>query len=739
MPNAGCHQRALWLATPFFVIAYVLMLMFFREVDVYHRHFFDTGTMVAVYQWVRLVLAAYLGWMVYAVGWGVLKLACGRIMLADLNGLQRFVFSFFTGIGVLSAVMLALGLAGLYSHTLAVSLSLAVVVVSAKHFVVCVEGMAASLKRAWRDNGQHPLVVLTGLFVFFYLVIRGLYPGGGHDYFTHYFYYYQQVIDTGSVLPGAVWYHFFYSKGAGLYFLAMLLSDPLAPQLAGLVFVMAGAVLVYAILAESFAGTPWPWAAAGLFVALMTYTHSDAVVSWGYLEKLHVASGICLFGALWCFARLRVAPSRGCWLAFAGAVFATVAMTLPLGGVLGLYFLCYAPRCWRVALTAMVMTGAAMIAMLGINWWVTGLPSDQVIAYVWPWLDFDTLAQALGLGEVVQLYHTHTQLGQEKLSLGFTLLAYLPFYLRLNMLLPLLLVVVFFYLRRQRASWLVPAAARWLGVLVGVYGVLALAGGREQFDSFHRLSVFMVAPVIALLMLLVAVAARTVEREVAPKQFAFAVVVLTVLSAWPLSKVSLMSQESFRLLAGKVSLHDAYADQRGWPGRQPWGGIYPAAEKAWEIAGRNTRIWSFHVISYCMLPDCRMESYMSFRLSPRWDAVMFGAPEQARAILQEEGLDYFFFSTKMPLESVLPRAPLFDPAQMGRFFSVRWTDGTSWLLTWKTPGLPVPDAVFTQEFTRAVAESETAQRFDFEGTKELFERVREQGNNVLRQWGEKSP
>ena len=61
--------------------------------------------------------------------------------------------------------------------------------------------------------------------------LRGFYPGGGGDYYTHYFYYYLAVIQNHGLAPNDVWYHYYYSKGSGLAFLGMLLSDPEAPAL----------------------------------------------------------------------------------------------------------------------------------------------------------------------------------------------------------------------------------------------------------------------------------------------------------------------------------------------------------------------------------------------------------------------------------------------------------------------------------------------------------------------------
>ena len=62
------------------------------------------------------------------------------------------------------------------------------------------------------------------------LLRRGLFPGGSGDYYTHYFYYYLEVLKNHGLAPNDVWYHYYYSKGSGLVFLGMLLTDPEAPR-----------------------------------------------------------------------------------------------------------------------------------------------------------------------------------------------------------------------------------------------------------------------------------------------------------------------------------------------------------------------------------------------------------------------------------------------------------------------------------------------------------------------------
>jgi hypothetical protein len=154
------------------------------------------------------------------------------------------------------------------------------------------------------------------------------------------------------------------------------------------------------------------------------------------------------------------------------------------------------------------------------------------------------------------------------------------------------------------------------------------------------------------------------------------------------------------LWRGQFSIKEAYQNEQGWPGRLPWGGVYPAMETVWKIIGPGTRVWSFHIHATCMLPDCNVQGVSSFRFSPSWNRVYFGTAQEARDILQAEGLNYFFFSKELriPAADPLPTSPLFAPDSMKRYLGIRWTDGTSYLLTWSGPGIEPISAQFLDDW-----------------------------------------
>lgn len=93
--------------------------------------------------------------------------------------------------------MLALGYLGLYTWPVAVVITLPFVILS--YAPACAAGgdfyraLAATRKKK-PENFSWLLPSLAGTAFVVSLLVKGLYPDGGHDYFTHYFYYLHAAI-----------------------------------------------------------------------------------------------------------------------------------------------------------------------------------------------------------------------------------------------------------------------------------------------------------------------------------------------------------------------------------------------------------------------------------------------------------------------------------------------------------------------------------------------------------------
>lgn len=767
-------QLAPYLLATCLAAGYLYLLFWFASTNFYAEHFFDHGAPIRHYAKARLAFIPYMAWLVYAVGAGSIALGCGQAALKVLPAWERYPLGFVAGAGVWHALLFPIGLAGLDIKPVAVGLTLCVMAASVPHLGACVaealrrtptllniapiisvgcERSGASKSVSQRDHRfllqlsvdlrlvpvaalGMAMIAVASLFI----LVKGLYPAGGHDYYLHYFPFYMQVIQSGSILPNDVWYQFYYSKGAGLYFLAMLLSDPLAPQLVTTGFVGAAALMVFAFLKRAAPGTVLPWVGMLLYGMMFIYTpgpiQNMREGGWGDLEKIHELSAVLMLGIVWITFRLfgDAGCDKGPWiLALHLAIVAVGLLLLPELLLVGAYLTGYG--LWFVvrrrqsrallAFAAAVTAGLTLLGVAAVNYCYTGFPSDQGLPVLWRYAD---LQKILEWGVIFELLLTHMGLASwasVAAPRSWDLVFLIAGYLRLELWWPLAapaLVLIAFRFPRARARLTMgrviqPAALAalvWFAVVV-VFGAL-FGGGRMQTISFYRMSSFSYAPMLCLVLLLWVPALAT-GVQTSSRWLTFAAVGVLgfagLAAADIVTKVTLTAMRDLvasviknadNFWLGRFSLKDAYQNQQGWPGREPWGGIYPGIEMPWRIVGPHQRIWSFHVHSYCMLPGCNVQTVQAFRFSPHWATVYFDTPERAAAVLRSEGLNYFFFSTELgEVPDLLESSPLFAPDQVSKYLGVRWTDGRNYLLSWVGPDTtPLdPDVLIRHKFYAA--------------------------------------
>jgi len=260
-----------------------------------------------------------------------------------------------------------------------------------------------------------------------------------------------------------------------------------------------------------------------------------------------------------------------------------------------------------------------------------------------------------------------------------------------------------------------------------VFVGLAVVAGRAQTISYYRYATFIVAIAIAAGVLAWSVAAQgTWLGRVARNKYVAILVLLGCLAVVrDLTQPFALLQYASAFATGRYSVDNAYDTQFGpWP-KTIWPATYKGARGAYEVVGPGTRIWAFHVHMYCMLPRCRVESYHSFMMTPQWDRVMFGSAEEAKQILQDSGHNYFLFSAEDAIADPLPASALFHPDHIAEHLGIRWTDGTSSLLTWLGPDTKPLDADWLAVYRRSVEKSGAVQGYPTEAMKAIFARLRE--------------
>jgi hypothetical protein len=734
-----------------FAVPYVAALFWFHDVDVYHRHFSESGWIVGAYNAFRLLFIFYLFWIVEAAGALLLHLAAGA-ELAETAIFERLALCFFTGAGAWHVGMLGLGYLNLYTAPVAIVLTLPFVILSygdAREAAFTLYGAVGDCRTriSQRDTGTSgPLALglLAAAFVML-LLVKGLYPGGNVDYFTSYFRYFESVIAHHGIWPNQVWYHYFYDKGAGLFFLAMLLTDPLAPQLVTFCFMAAAALVIFFACRTTAPNTHWPFIATLLFVVIYIYTPN-----WAEFEKTHELTTTLIIAGIWAaggaFARCGIRPNRlwpiAATAAFAAAVIVTPPIAVVFGAIFGLLFIWYYAAGdrfrARLAFYFAAIVGALLLGTFAVNYATAGIFSDLSVLSPWRFSNVEKLDRLDTLPMVLEWTWTVSWNVADYAPLS-RVLKVLDQTSRFDLVYPFVdgamaVAIVAFFVRHRDGRWAGPwHAPHQVGILlaaVPVFVAVALTGGRLHFDSFYRFASFMVPLVlvgsVSLWGLPISGANPRFVRIAHDHRlpflvFALCLVTITIASH-PARLFSTILPRAAQFAVGALSIDTAYTLQP-FPFPLAENGIFSGARGAYAVVGPGIAIWTMHhAITYCMLPGCQMESFREYAL-PDWAKIMFGSPEQGREALQASGHDYFLFVRNLPIVDCLPLSPLFSPDNIAQFLGIRWTDGTTVLLTWLAPGVKPLDAAWMGAYRHAVEQSDIVRRFPYEEMKQIFARL----------------
>jgi hypothetical protein len=712
-----------------FIAPYLLLMVWFHAVDVYDWHFSDTGAEIFVYNCSRVLFIFYLFWMIETAGLALLRVVASKAM-TRIGRLERLTCGFFVGAFVWHIALLFLGYFSLYTVPVALVITVPVVAASFSDVRATYRDVMRSVRddgAPRRNFGPGPLgwlvAAIAALDLVVLLLVKGLYPGGGHDYYTHYFYYFQAVIKNHSLWPNDVWYHYYYDKGAGLYFLGILLTDPLAPQLVTFSFFVAATSALYLLLRRIAPGTLWPLVGVVQFIGIYIYTPGSSFLywgngGWGEFQKTHELVAALVVGALW--ATIEALSSAGAkrrlWLISAAATIATsVIINVTIGAFFGGLFMLLTlyngvRRRLEQSLICIVLGAAAslpVVLTLILNQWTTGLADDQGILLFWHFANLEKLARWGVLPLIFNLIQGLQGMTSGSVPVVSTdSLIFLVQSFRLDLVAPMLIGGLIFAtpsLLRGRGN---EAIAIPLTVIIAAtltFTTIALVVGRAQQVSFYRYASF--ATSIAIVSGILAWnAARSddpfsrLSRNRLIAVVAMAVCALTYFQ--PRATLKTLNH-GVHFAFGAYSIDTAYQTQTGLP---PFA-IYSGARGAYQAIGPGIPIWALFNHAYCMLPGCLVGEYPGFILTRDWYSVMYGTPQEAEKALQVANHNYFLFTRE---DSI--------------------TDGTSTLLTWLGPDVTPLDPAWLAQYRSAVERSPTVAAYPYQGMKHILSRINSTSN-----------
>jgi len=712
---AATFTKADTLAVAALLGGFIGVVLWFDKIDFYHKHFFDTGAIVFADNMLRIVFVGIFSWLIYAPGAAIAALVTTPDQRAALSPAERAVLGFGIGVGIWHVVMLILGVLDLYYRSVLAGLCLVVLIASSRHFAhVAVAGCRAfaglfSALRRRRASPQEIGAILIVVVAAWLLLSRGLYPGGSGDYYTHYFYYYLAVMKNHGLTPNDVWYHYYYSKGNGLAFLGMLLTDPEAPALATYCCVAFATVAMMTLLQRLAPQSLWP--TAGALIYLLYYLLSYIGSGESEFQKDHEETTALIVLTVWALCMERCGPPRVFRVMAAASGIAAAILTQVIGILLSIYVgmlwaWSVARRQWRDVLGYTVVSaaiGSTVLAIYVLSYLQTGLPGDQPIGLMLYFTDASRLDR---WGIIPMVVFTAWQRDNyQALVAPFGLSAFkaLKHFMRADALWPFLLgpVIAAIILKVSdkfengkmtlspdaSAASLTAAVAGRFAALLGLFVVIALTIGRLQSISFYRISSFFVPVGV---MFGIAATVWVLTRQYGRRRDSWAwltlpvALLIVVIVEWQLTehwsrRVPAETAKVARFMTGHWSLGQAYQHVEG---PFAFGAINPGAFAAAQLLPPDTPIWSTNVDSYCMVPGCLIESSISFKMSGRLDEILGDDPDLAKRRLQEAGLNYFLFSKDSRIIDPTPYGKLFAPDTIGRYLGVKWSDGSTYLLTW---------------------------------------------------------
>jgi hypothetical protein len=726
---------------------FIGVVLWFDWVDFYNKHFFDTGAIVFADNVVRIVFVGIFSWLIYAPGAGVAALIMSPDQRAALSPAERAVLGFGIGVGIWHIAMLILGVLGLYYQAVMVVFCLVVLVASARHFgrvaVAGCRALADHLAKFRRGHASPQAVgaILIAVVAAWLLLLRGLFPGGSGDYYTHYFYYYLEVLKNHGLAPNDVWYHYYYSKGSGLVFLGMLLTDPEAPALTTFPCVIFAAVAIATLAARMAPGSLWP--AAGTLIYLLYYLLSFSDIGGNEFQKDHEEITALVVLTAWALCMEHYAAPLPFRVMAAASAIAAAIVTQAVGALLSIFvgLLCAwsIPRrrwreMWAYGVVAAVIAGV-VLAMFVLSYVQTGLASDQALDLMLRFADVGRLDRWGVIPQVIAVAWIRDNYLALVPPFGWGIFKQLFQFMRLRGLWPFLIgpiiAAIIIYMTDRFAPWKRPrrsdpaeaslagATAARLAAFLLFFIVIALLVGGAQSISFERLSTFFVP---LLVLFAIACSAWLLNGKLQSRGDPWtwmmlpAVLLIAVLGAWQgkdhwSRRLPAETANALRFFSGRFSLAAAY---RHATSGYAFGAINPEALKAARQVPYGTPIWSTNVDSYCMVPGCLIEDVISFKMSSRLDEILGGDPELAKQRLQEAGLNYFLFMKDYRILDLLPYSRLFAPETIRRYLGVKWSDGSTFLLTWIGPDTTPIGPDFLEAYTRLRAVPDALQWFKFD-------------------------
>ncbi len=733
-PGAPASRRLAFLITPIAIGILFAASFIAGKTDIASDGYTaEGGALVLAYNLSRCFLIA--AFIAICVGAGVLIEKAVSVVAQKRGQFHTrepdTITRFFVGAAALGIAMLFVGLAGGYHYWIVMAMVLPPYVWGVHHLCLACNRAAdgwsrrmAALPTAARlgESIAWGLVLTMALFL---LLLKGIFPANDDfDVWTHYLPFYRATVEAGVIAPNDVWYHYWTSKGATLFYMMMVISDLLAPQLVSYAMILMGCMVVYSLMRRLISDRTFSLLAVAAYLQIYL-----AATGWGHFFKSHEVLAGLVLGTLYLLMRSKGPFERAglciliCYLALLYPTFSAVVVG-GLGVATVWALITRKPRVQVLGLIGLGTVSTATVALLlAYNYHRTGLALETPVRLFWEHADREKFSR---LYSPHLVDYTLSRVPEAKGALTFENLrgrnfAFFAKILRLQDL-PL-------------PSWMPPwvpggafvlalgallarihrVGARKKSLILALCTLIAIsllaAPVASQPISVYRVYGFLTfVPVLVLgsvFYILFILACRGVRRRAASgeentmKRTRNPGAAKTVLAASVAIYLGTMSVEGIEKAFGRVREDDPrqrnldtlikYAC--GWHGPR-WAtkgaGLLDEDLLALrQAAGLREKVVNLSVSGSpeSAYPGIGVVTEVSYAMGKHWHEIAYGDAETAMARLKHAGLNYFIIDFPNSLFGTLPFSPLFHPSNRWQHFNVAGQSGNRVLLTWKTkPG-----------------------------------------------------
>ncbi len=743
--EAGSPLVGNWLAAVLAVTVLIAVVALLQTTDMSWGGFSRAGPFTVAYSVSRFVLSIFLLVACFTLGALTVRAILGGGVEDGIDESAYFILCFFGGASLYGLLFVAIGLLGLLSLPATLLLTVP---------ILCLSPWVG--RRVWHSRCRQVRSLLnpgdlggwvrvhlawcafaSGVFL---LLTRGLYPGQtSNDVWEHYLPYYREVLQSGSVGPNDLWYHFHGSKGAGLFFLLGSLSDELSVQLVSWCFILLTGLIVYRVLVRLFEDSSWGLFGVAVFFSVYRgdfFKHHDVLMGllcflvWASIE-IRTHSGrqrqaIALMMALTAFY-LGFYQSMGAAIV---AGFWSVLICCTVG------FRSSRREAYLLArLLAVLIAGVG--TTLALNYHATGLAETVPLRFFWALADTEKFGNVFGFSGVAHLLHSeidrlHVLSGRLEWRHFEQAFRYQHFWVFCTPWMAILAVTVGSWQLVRNRPWKALSMPGYPVVVLTSFFVSALLLSALVHNvSLVRLYIFttflMTIGVVTLYRWLLNSLSVNSVRPYAHALF------LSVLSVHAIGQSFWYSEAIWglemtsvaRFFIGQHSLADVLAETDG---RFDKPVTLATATNIRGVVGPQPKIVDLGsnpgpVYTY---PGAGLIGGVNHSFGPEHLDIMFGPPEGARAALRRKEWNYFLFDLRNTFLDCLPYSVLFQPENLNKHLAPVYQQGDTYLLTWRRPGDARPIPVRFRQVLELKQKGSLRYPFTKEFARDLDETVRRQ-------------